>query len=124
MVEDLKCDLSTLVQIYEFDTIDNLKRTYAQVAHRILTPGSTISLDHNQNLPESSTLEECGISDMKQVYFQNPSYNIVVKDILEDASLPTNLQVADHFTVQMVKEAFSERTDKLWLLVTSWYLME
>jgi hypothetical protein len=106
LVSDPKCEQSTSVPVYEFSLVRDLKDAYASVAKRILTGGSLIRYE-NHILNDDHTLDYCGIRDMSTVEYENPSYSIVIRDELEDASLTTTLTVCDSDTVAQVKERFS-----------------
>jgi DNA-directed RNA polymerase subunit RPC12/RpoP len=110
IVEDSKCDLSISVQLYEFSTIRELKSAYAEATRRITSAASMINFHDRQNLGDDETLDGCGISDMEKVLFENPSYDIKIVDELEDGKIETHINVADHWTVSQVKEAFSRET--------------
>lgn len=109
IITDNKCDTETPLDVYDYETIEQVLRRYHEVSRRYANPEATLQL--RENLCEnSSTVFECKIEHDCSIDYETPPYTIKVKE--KDEEDFKEIEIEDYFTVEQVKEAYSRVADE------------
>lgn len=108
-IMDSLCDLKSVVDVFDFQTISEIRQVYADTARRHPSAQSTFSLA-GRLLEDEITLWQSKIPHGSELEFMNPSFGVVVQDKLDEMVNEVHLSISDHELVSQVKEKFSKET--------------
>lgn len=109
IISDVKCETETPIDIYDYETIEDVLRRYHETHRRWANPNA--ALTHGYTACEHShTIYECKIEHDSTVEYTTPPFTIKIKEKNDD--LMKDVVVEDYFTVQMVKDEYSKIADE------------
>jgi DNA-directed RNA polymerase I, II, and III subunit RPABC4 len=112
-VRDPECDVQTQVDVYEFETLQELREKYLQASRRAFHQGAVFRFDGEELEETGATLHSLGVRQESSFEYSVPPYRIQIKDTDEqvDGEL-RELEIQDHFSVQAIKDEYSRQAEE------------